>query len=118
MNNTGFWLPPYHYNMFGDPALRQYGRLVGTDELTSTIQTINIYPNPSTGMVVLNYETRSLQPIFIKIYDVGGRIVKVFNNWENNQKSQAIDLHLPTGVYFLNLRSGSFNYQKKIVIIE
>lgn len=27
MNNTGFWLPIYHYNLFGDPALRQLGRI-------------------------------------------------------------------------------------------
>lgn len=25
MDNTGFWLPAYHYNLFGDPALRQFG---------------------------------------------------------------------------------------------
>jgi hypothetical protein len=31
MDSCGFWIPAYHYNLFGDPATRQFGTLVGTD---------------------------------------------------------------------------------------
>ncbi len=31
MDSCGFWIPAYHYNLFGDPATRQFGTLVGID---------------------------------------------------------------------------------------
>jgi hypothetical protein len=33
MKIAGFWIIPYHYNLFGDPALRQFGRLVDVGTL-------------------------------------------------------------------------------------
>jgi len=32
METSGFWIIPYHYNLFGDPALRQFGRLIDRGE--------------------------------------------------------------------------------------
>ncbi len=32
MDASGFWIPVYHYNLFGDPALRQFGKLIKTKE--------------------------------------------------------------------------------------
>lgn len=32
MEASGFWIPVYHYNLFGDPALRQFGRLITIKE--------------------------------------------------------------------------------------
>jgi hypothetical protein len=32
MRASGFWLPAYHYNLFGDPATRQFGKYIRIDQ--------------------------------------------------------------------------------------
>jgi hypothetical protein len=32
MKASGFWLPAYHYNLFGDPATRQFGKVIRIDQ--------------------------------------------------------------------------------------
>jgi hypothetical protein len=120
MNNTGFWLPVYHYNLFGDPALRQYGRLVGIQEIKTNIQPldINIFPNPSRRNVSIHFGIGKPEDLDITVYDSCGRIVRFLNNTSIEKDLAAIDLDLPAGVYFIDLRSNNVNYRNKIVIIK
>jgi len=105
MDATGFWLPAYHYNLYGDPALRQYGRLVGIEETEKDQRQktrdlrLTTYPNPFTRRIEIRFSldpevlgtegqvsgvwektnTYHLTPITFNIYNVSGRLVKSFS---------------------------------------
>ncbi len=118
MDVTGFWLPAYHYNLFGDPALRQFGELVGVEETANCQFSISnyqlsVYPNPfrekteikwtlGTGHSALgeNPITNDQCPMTISIYDVSGRLVKSVPLTTNHL---SLGTDLKTGVYFLKV---------------
>lgn len=120
MDNTNFWLPAYHYNLFGDPALRQYGRLVGIKELKEkAIATgIAVFPNPSKGRISLLFKSGQNDNPVITIYDICGRKIRSINYREFDAKSNTIELDLPPGVYFMDPGHGNSGLKNKIVIIE
>ena len=81
----------------------------------SILATIHInYANQSTGMAV-------------KIYDIAGRIAKEFSFpavscprnrdilWDGRNDSGKI---LPSGVYFVELKSGDYTETKKLVLLK
>jgi hypothetical protein len=122
MDISMFWLPTYHYNLFGDPALRQYGRLAGIEEelmdrrhKTRDIR-LTAYPNPFTDKVEINlgmydvgckmYETS------LNIYDATGRLIKSIP-LTTNHLSLGIDLS--PGIYFLKVDG---KYIEKIVKVR
>lgn len=67
MDATGFWLPAYHYNLFGDPALRQFGELVGVEEdvkdhrhKTRDLR-LTASPNPFSDKIVIEFKGLGVQ---------------------------------------------------------
>lgn len=127
MNNCGFWIPVYHYNIFGDPALQQYGRIVAIQEHTQSpaVLQFSVFPNPAHKNVTIQFNTLPSTGTIITIHDVIGRLIKQFDyqsiglsnciTWDaQDQQGQKV----PAGVYFI---SGSYSngvFQKKVVIIE
>ena len=120
MGNTGFWLPAYHYNLFGDPALRQFGQLVGVEEseVSKKNSSIILYPNPSLGAVRL--ETRSQQYIDTEFgfYDVSGRLVRTVKVGASQGDNFSVNIELPAGVYFVRCRDNNHNFSAKIVVTK
>ncbi len=81
-----------------------------TSSISSNISDIEIYPNPSNG--IINIEAN--EEILIKIYSLSG--IKVYEQTVN-QKSRTIDLsNLSNGVYFLNSNYKNTIINKKIII--
>ena len=120
MGNTGFWLPAYHYNLFGDPALRQYGQLVGVEEVELSRQapSIVLYPNPSSGMVKLGIRELQRADASFDFYDVSGRLVKTVKICEQDGEDISLKVTLPAGVYFVISRDAIFDFREKIVITK
>jgi hypothetical protein len=120
MDATSFWMCAYHYNLFGDPALRQYGRLTGTQEAftTQVIRHFDIYPNPSPGHITVHMplETGETQPLYL--YDECGRLVRNLTVPHDNGRPLAIDLDVPCGVYFAVVKNADAVFCKKIVIMQ
>ncbi len=120
MDMTMFWLPAYHYNLFGDPALRQYGRLAGIEETEDKIQRsevrITCLPNPFFHEVEIKLcgvsEYGSIGEPEIQIYDITGRRVRVIVlptsysvlptsvSWDGRDKEGR---KVQAGVYFLKV---------------
>ena len=79
------------------------------------------YPNPSKGLLVVEYNGKSANTIALNIFDVNGK--KVFTKNEkslsNNGNQYKLDLHgLPTGSYVLEMVNGAESKQTKFVLIK
>lgn len=132
MDNTMFWLPAYHYNLFGDPALRQYGRLAGIEETGDRIQSpefnVTAFPNPfgtSTTIRLLGAQAhRSTGAQAVHIYDISGRLVRSLAPCDGNSGVLVWDgrdeggNELAAGVYFLKVKSDGKTAVKKVSIVR
>ncbi|UCF71197.1 MAG: T9SS type A sorting domain-containing protein [candidate division WOR-3 bacterium] len=120
MGNTGFWLPAYHYNLFGDPALRQFGQFVGIaeNEIEAPRFVLSVFPNPSRGKIRCSLHSDQERSIDFDVYDVSGRLVRSIRSDASYGHSVYVDISLPSGVYFLICNNGANDFQEKIVITE
>jgi hypothetical protein len=75
-------------------------------------KTMQVYPNPSNGLVNLNFSDAAEYQV--KIFDVRG--VCVVNETVTTLKNQLDLSHLSNGVYFLNANGADKNFQQKLVI--
>lgn len=119
MDVTGFWLCAYHYNLFGDPALRQFGRFVAVEESATKniITSFSICPNPSTGQITIRLNTPDNREIKLDIYDKTGRFVNQFYAGYL-EGTDAVNIDLPAGIYFIKFTDGTLTEFKKVVVIK
>lgn len=89
-----------------------------SDITTSIVQkssninnSINLYPNPTTGSINLNV-TNNSNISSIELYDVTGRKVKMYKNSERKLKTNG----LINGQYFLKIESEKGLIIKKVLI--
>lgn len=90
---------------------------VGIDE-TTAMAAFEVYPNPATDMIHLNYTLQSTNPVAISLYDVTGK--KMADLLDETQESgvHARSWSLANyedGVYVLTLKSGSQSFSRKLV---
>ncbi|MFK7922946.1 MAG: endo-1,4-beta-xylanase [Bacteroidia bacterium] len=84
---------------------------VSTSLTTIAKADIQVYPNPSNGKITIN--STQLQNADIRIYDLHGREVRFF---EQKNIPVQLDLELPKGVYFIELRQQEKRGTYKLVI--
>ena len=118
MSSTMFWLPAYHYNLFGDPALRQFGQFVNVEEqeIQKPSHQLSVYPNPSRGMVSIVMQAPFGERAKFDIYDVSGRLVNSMQIDGRESENASLNILLPAGVYFITGSDGDDEFQEKIVI--
>jgi hypothetical protein len=79
------------------------------------------YPNPFNPVSIINYTVPESQFISIKVYDITGREVKTLVNDYKRPGTYEVTFNgadLASGVYFYELRAGSFFSVKKMVLIK
>lgn len=74
------------------------------------IKPLNVYPNPSTGMLYFNYAQK---PEKVELCDLNGRVVCIHLNPESNSLNVN---HITQGVYYLNVYSNCEVHKGKVVI--
>ena len=80
-------------------------------ETLASINEIKVYPNPSEGFI--NIETESGEQIEeVNIYNAEGYKIRTLNG------ESSYNLDLPSGVYFLNIRSTTSAQFKKLIIAQ
>jgi len=78
---------------------------------------INIYPNPSRGIVYAEWNTNSHDQGTVTISNTLGQIVKSYKLASINQWSQSFDLHdLPRGIYIMTFANTHTSISKRIVL--
>ncbi len=77
---------------------------------------ITIYPNPSDGIIYINFSNDQIHPVKLSVYNSLGHIVKSLSlSGLNNNYS--IDLgHLREGIYFISLATNTGIFNRKVVI--
>lgn len=85
----------------------------------------NNYPNPFNPTTSIQYAITSGQFVTLKIYDVLGKevatLVDEFRNagsYEVEFQSTVVSPQLASGVYFYQLRAGSFIQTKKMILLK
>jgi type IX secretion system substrate protein/Big-like domain-containing protein len=80
--------------------------------------TINMYPNPTSGDTKLSFESEDYDNYIVKMYNsYGQEVLKMYG--EKNDEKEIININcnaFESGIYFVNLSIGEKNYNKKLVI--
>jgi hypothetical protein len=79
------------------------------------------YPNPFNPSTVINYQIAKAGNVTLKIYDVLGREVSTLVNEEKPAGSYSYSFNastLSSGVYFYQIRSGSYISTKKMLLLK
>jgi hypothetical protein len=79
---------------------------------------LQVYPNPSDGILYIDYTRVEAGMVELQVIDPLGRTVK-YDTWtQANTSLQTMQLHnLPTGVYYLRFTGdGGFNETRRIVL--
>jgi hypothetical protein len=85
------------------------------------------YPNPFNPSTVISYQLPVISNVTLKVYDILGNEIATLVNEEKQPGVYEVefgnvgtsrDLSLPSGVYFYQLKTGSFSSIKKMVLLK
>ena len=79
------------------------------------------YPNPFNPSTKIKYSVPQMSNVVIKVYDVLGNEIETLVNEEKPAGTYELTwnaANLPSGVYFYQLKSGSFVETKKMVLMK
>ncbi len=118
MTIGNFWLPTYHYNLFGDPAIRQLGRTTGITEMEKETEgaAFTIFPNPTHGLVTIRLQSPYYGTVEFTIYDESGRCAESIS--VDGAVIKDLYLELPSGVYFVKLTDDVQTEFRKLVVVQ
>lgn len=93
---------------------------VDIDELVApeNIFDIELFPNPSNGLLTVSYESQHTGLVFINIYDNTGKNVLNtvdYKAGEDFEKSLYLH-HLPEGNYIINVGDGLSNVSRRLIL--
>ncbi len=74
----------------------------------------NIYPNPNCGNFEINFKNEINDNVRVSVYSIIGELV-----YETNTKSSIENINLKNitnGIYFVNIKSSSIDFTKKIIV--
>lgn len=119
---------------FGDVLERNGSikRIAGVEFMDETPEYRNYlasaYPNPFNPTTTIRYSVRERTHVSLKIYDVGGRLVKTLVDEAKNPNSNGHSVEwngrnnlghrVSSGLYFYRLVAGSFTKTKKMVLLR
>ena len=91
----------------------------GNKSIIKVSDNFKLYPNPNDGNMTLEYHIQDNDIATVSIYDLTGRMIKLY---PLNTKSTKLDINeneLGSGIYYYNIRVNEKLYQtNKIVIIK
>ena len=79
------------------------------------------YPNPFNPTTKISYSIPQLSKVVIKVYDILGNEIETLVNQEKPAGTYEITLdagNLPSGVYFYQIKAGSFIEAKKMILLK
>ncbi|MCY1718987.1 Ig-like domain-containing protein [Prolixibacteraceae bacterium Z1-6] len=91
------------------------GYPTGIDDIDSRKLSMNLYPNPSRGMVTLELETPEMDDAELTVTNTAG--IRIFHKTYRNQ--QLIQFNLSdqlSGLYLVNLKIGDQYFNQKLIL--
>ncbi len=83
--------------------------------------TLNIYPNPFNSETNINYRVNRTGKVSLMIYDILGRVVKVYDYEEQSPGNYEIKFNASehsSGIYVCLLKTGNEFYVKKLLLTK
>ena len=93
----------------------------GEDYIPKKFTLIQNYPNPFNTTTKINYSVSKSSNVVIKVYDMLGREVATLVNEEKLTGIYEVNFdasELSSGIYFYQLRAGSFVQTKKMLLLK
>jgi len=90
-------------------------------EDTSLAPNVNLYPNPATHTIHVEYELSENAPANISILDAFGKVVKNVPNAELFAGTQTLNMDisdLPAGMYFYTIQAKDWKVTKKFIVVN
>jgi phosphatidylserine/phosphatidylglycerophosphate/cardiolipin synthase-like enzyme len=81
-------------------------------------ETLSIYPNPTNGLLTLDFQEKSNEDITIKVYSSTGALLQTT---KLSAKNGTFSLNLAvnnTGIYFLSIQNETKIWRKSVVVIR
>ncbi|MBT8380666.1 MAG: T9SS type A sorting domain-containing protein [Ignavibacteria bacterium] len=97
---------------------------VSVDDNINSVNNFSLsqnYPNPFNPTTIINYQLSEHSFVTIKVYDVLGKEIVALVNEQKPAGNYEIQLDgngLTSGIYFYQLKAGSFVETKKMVLIK
>jgi PKD repeat protein len=89
---------------------------VSVNDLTPSTSKIQVFPNPTTGVVSL-FSTQKVDDLLVTVFNVQGLPVFSHKLKPSHQLSETIDLSkLPKGVYLIRFSGNTASEQQKLII--
>ncbi|MCX7833885.1 MAG: T9SS type A sorting domain-containing protein [Ignavibacteria bacterium] len=92
-----------------------------TNEIPKDFKLYQNYPNPFNPTTKIDYEVSKACFVYIKVYDVLGRVVSTLVNEYKDAGHYSITFdgtNLPSGVYFYKMEADKFSDTKRMLIIK
>lgn len=89
--------------------------------IPSEMQLYQNYPNPFNPLTRIQYSVNSTQNVMLKVYDLLGKEVATLVNEEKPTGEYKVEFSgegLPSGIYFSQLKAGSFVETKKMILLK
>jgi hypothetical protein len=79
------------------------------------------YPNPFNPVTIIDYSIPQACFVTIKVYDLLGKEIAVLVNTEKSAGNYKVEFNgsnLKSGIYFYNMKAGSFTGTKKLMLMK
>lgn len=93
---------------------------IGVDE-NSTVNAVNVFPNPATNLLNITYELTESQDVVIEVMNTISQIVyseKMNNNSQGKHSLKINTDELVAGMYMVNIKTGKQNHIQKVAIMK
>lgn len=96
---------------------------VEKDAMPSRFELMQNYPNPFNPETTISYKVQAASNVSLKVYDyLGNEVATLVNEIKQpgfyNSKFSTLRYSLSSGVYFYQLRAGSYIETKKMVVMK
>lgn len=84
--------------------------IVGVDAVKNTDQTLSLYPNPSNGLLTMDFRKFKQSDVSVSVTNSIGQVVKTISTVKVTNNKAQLDLsELENGLYYVNVKSLNLN---------
>lgn len=122
---AGINMQPGEYRLYSLTELPDHGISLSSQKIEPIIEAdISVYPNPSTGMIYIDFNLQEKQYVTVNMYNLQGQKIATLVNQTMYPDSYEILINLSsvqgdpvaTGVYLIEVIKGDEKTHRKIVI--